>query len=271
MDAQTSASHSNPAPLGMNRRRLVQGLSAGLAAGCLGRVSADENSDQHPLVPAIRIARECAGHISALPGYSCIFAKKEVVDNHLIEQKMRLKIRHKPFSVYMYFEEPKAGREVIFVEGRNDNRLQVHETGLASLIGTLSLAPEDPRVKAENRHPITKAGILRTIEAQIAIWESELKYGEVSVKYLQDAKIGDLSCRVVESSHPEPRRQFAFQKTRLWIDVKSGYPVRLQQFAFPKKPDVPAPIVEDYTFTQINADVEFTDRDFDVANPDYNF
>lgn len=271
MDAQTSASQSNSVPLGMNRRRLVQGLSAGLAAGCLGRVSADENSEQHPLVPAIRIARECAGHVATLSGYSCIFAKKEVVDNHLIEQKIRLKIRHKPFSVYMYFEEPKAGREVIFVEGRNDNRLQVHETGLASLIGTLSLAPEDPRVKAENRHPITKAGILRTIEAQIAIWESELKYGEVSVKYLQDAKIGDLSCRVVESSHPEPRRQFAFQKTRLWIDVKSGYPVRLQQFAFPRKPDVPAPIVEDYTFTQINTDVELTDRDFDVANPDYNF
>jgi len=255
----------------MHRRSLLLGLSAGLTVGFPGRASADESNNQHPLVPAIRIARECAGQIAALTGYACIFAKKEVVDNHLIEQKIRLKIRHKPFSVYMYFEEPKAGREVIFVEGRNDNRLQVHETGLASLIGTLSLSPEDPRVKAENRHPITKAGIQRTIESQIAIWESELKYGEVSVKYLQDAKIGDLSCRVVESSHPEPRRQFAFQKTRLWIDVKSGYPVRLQQFAFPKKPDGPAPIVEDYTFTQINPGVEFTDRDFDVANPDYNF
>lgn len=256
---------------GIDRRGFVRGISAGLLTGCMRTVSADENSGQHPLVPAIRIARECVGQMAVLAGYSCIFAKKEVVENHLVEQKIRLKIRHKPFSVYMYFEEPKAGREVIFVEGQNDNKLQVHETGLASLIGTLSLSPEDPRVRAENRHPITKAGIVRTLEALIAIWESELKYGEVSVKYLQDAKVGEVSCRVIESSHPEPRRQFAFQKTRLWIDAKTGYPVRLQQFAFPKKPGGTAPVVEDYTYTELNTEVSLTDRDFDVANPEYNF
>lgn len=271
MDASISASQLRLTCRTFSRRQVLQSLSAGLFVGGLHRSSADEVSGQHPLVPAIRIARECAGQVAALAGYSCIFAKKEVVDNHLVEQKMRLKIRHKPFSVYMYFEEPRAGREVIFVEGRNDNRLQVHETGLASLIGTLSLSPEDPRVMSENRHPITKAGILRTVEALIAIWESELKYGEVSVKYLQDAKIGELSCRVVESSHPQPRRQFAFQKTRLWIDVRSGYPVRLQQFAFPRKPGTQGPVVEDYTFTELNTELKLTDRDFDVANPDYNF
>jgi hypothetical protein len=268
MDAETLLS---PQILpGCSRRGFFKGISAGILISGMPAAAADEGG-QHPLVPAIRIARECIGQLATFPGYSCTFAKKEVVENHLIEQKIRLKIRHQPFSVYMYFQEPKAGREVIFVEGRNDNKLQVHETGLASLIGTLSLSPEDPRVKSENRHPITKAGILRTIEAQIAIWESELKYGEVIVKYLQDAKVGDVLCRVVESSHPEPRRQFAFQKTRLWIDVKSGYPVRLQQFAFPKKPGTAGPVVEDYTFTEINTDVKLTDRDFDVSNPDYNF
>jgi hypothetical protein len=241
-----------------------------VGGGLLRDVAADESS-QHPLVAAIRIARQCAGRIAALPGYVCVFAKKEVVDDHLIEQTIKLKIRHKPFSVYMYFQEPKAGREVIFVEGRNENRLLVHETGLASLIGTLALSPEDPRVLAENRHPITKAGIVRTVEAQIANWESERKYGEVEVRYFEDAKVGDLVCRVVESSHPQPRKQFPFQMTRLWIDTATGFPVRLQQFAFPRKSGGKAPVVEDYTFTELKTDVELTDRDFDVENPEYNF
>lgn len=273
MDFQSGMSYE---PTGISRRGMLRWTSAGILAGCAGgRVTADDTAP-HPLVAAIRVARQSLGRIGAVSGYSCVFAKKEVVDDHLIEQTMTLKVRHKPFSVYMYFREPKAGREVIFVEGQNENRLLVHETGLASLIGTLALAPEDPRVRAENRHPITKAGIVRTLETQIAIWEGERKYGETEVRYFEDAKLGEMVCRVVESSHPQPRKQFAFQTTRLWIDVKTGYPVRLQQYAFPKKPGSKGPsgkgpLVEDYSFTELKTDVELTDRDFDVENPAYNY
>ena len=256
---------------GMSRRGVLRRVSAGFVAGAVGGVLSADEAAPHPLVAAIRIARQSVGRIAAHPGYSCVFAKKEVVDDHMIEQTITLKVRHKPFSVYMYFREPRAGREVIFVEGKNENRLLVHETGLASLIGTLALAPEDPRVRAENRHPITKAGIVRTVEAQIANWESERQYGETEVRYFEDAKIGEMVCRVVESSHPQPRKQFAFQTTRLWIEVKTGYPVRLQQYAFPKKLGSKGPLVEDYTFTELKTDVELTDRDFDVENPAYNF
>lgn len=254
-----------------SRRGFLQGITAGLFAGHAGAGLLADESAPHPLVAAIRIARQSVGRIAAHPGYSCVFAKKEVVDDHMIEQTIALKVRHNPFSVYMYFREPRAGREVIFVEGKNENRLLVHETGLASLIGTLALAPEDPRVRAENRHPITKAGIVRTVEAQMAIWESERQYGETEVRYFEDAKLGEMVCKVVESNHPQPRKQFAFQTTRLWIDVKTGYPVRLQQYAFPKKQGTKGPLVEDYSFTELKTDVELTDRDFDVENPAYNF
>ncbi len=238
-------------------------------------VRADEktgsNATEHPLAPALRHAKACLEKTQAMKGYECVFAKKEVVGKEMISQTMKMKVRQEPFSVYMYFLEPTKGREVIFVEGKNDNKLQVHETGFASLIGTLSLSPDDPRVMAENRHPITKAGISKLLESVIAQWEEETKFGETNVQYFEDAKVGDYKCRVIESSHPQPRKQFPLHMTRLWIEEKSGLAVRVQQFGFPTKKDQKPPIVEDYSFTNIKPEIRLSDRDFDTNNPSYNY
>ena len=222
-------------------------------------------------MPALRHAKGCLEKTQQMSGYECSFAKKEVVGNEMISQSMTMKVRHEPFSVYMKFVEPSAGREVIFVQGRNDNKLLVHETGFKALVGTLSLAPEDNLVMAENRYPITKAGIEMMLKTVIEQWEEESKYGETDVKYFEDAKVGEYVCRVIESSHPQPRKQFRFQMTRLWIDEKSGLAVRVQQFGFPRKKDQKSPIIEDYTFSNIKPEVRLTDRDFDTNNPSYNY
>ncbi len=263
---------------GRPQRRVFMGAMAAAGAAFLSgqpvAMSSDETGAEHPLKPALRVARDAHRRVLQMSGYECIFAKKEVVDDDLISQKMKLKIRHEPFSVYMLFQDPREGREVIFVSGQNDNKLLVHETGLASLIGTLSLSPEDSRVKAENRYPITKAGMANMVQAVIEQWEVESKYGECDVKYFSDAKIEKYekyNCRVIESSHPEPRRQFPFQITRLWIDEKTQLPVRVQQFRFPKKKDAKPPVIEDYLFTDVQPDLRLTDSDFDKDNPAYNF
>jgi outer membrane lipoprotein-sorting protein len=248
---------------------------AGFAASASGVSFAQEsaalNGAEHPLGPALRHATICLEKAQAMKGYECTFAKKEVVGSEMISQTMKMKVRHDPFSVYMYFLEPTEGREVIFVNGRNDNKLQVHETGLASLIGTLSLSPDDSRVMAENRYPITKAGLAKLVEAVIEQWKAESKYGETEVKYFEDAKFGEYTCRAIESSHPQPRKQFRFHVTRLWIDENSGLPVRVQQFGFPRKKDAKPPVIEDYMFTDIKPEVRLTDRDFDTSNPSYNY
>ena len=209
--------------------------------------------------------------VKKLSGYESKFTKTEVVGKQTVSQTIKIKVRHEPFSVYMYFAEPHAGREVIFVEGRNNNNLLVHEAGFASLIGTLELAPTGSQAMSENRYPITKAGIQKMMEAVIEQWEAETTYGETEVKYFEDAKIGSMKCRVIESSHPQPRKQFKFHITRVWIDVKSGLPVRVQQFGFPPKSGEKPPVIEDYTFSDIKAEVRLTDRDFDTKNPSYNY
>ena len=265
----------------LSRRNFVASLAAvgmigisrqsGIAEDGVAGAGEVSTSAEHPLVPALRHAKASIENVEKLTSYECVFTKKEVVGRQTISQTIKMKVRHEPFSVYMHFEEPHQGREVIFVDGKNNNNLLVHETGFASLIGTLELAPDGSQAMAENRYPITKAGIQKMMEAIVAQWEEETKYGETEVKYFEDAKIGEVQCRVIESSHPQPRKQFKFHMTRVWIEEKTGLPVRVQQFGFPVKSGAKPPVMEDYTFSNIKGEVRLTDRDFDTKNPSYNY
>jgi outer membrane lipoprotein-sorting protein len=244
-------------------------LIAGVSAN---PVQADEAAaKEHPLKPAIRYANECLARINEVPGYQASFFKREVVGNTMVTQTAIIKIRHEPFSVYLFFQNPHEGREVIYVDGKNRGNLLAHEAGLASLVGTLELAPNSTQAMSENRYPITMAGIANLAKAVVAQWEEETAFGEIDVKYYKNAKLGEMTCRVIESSHPQPRKQFKFHKTRLWIDTATGFPVKVEQFGFPRVAGAKPPIVEEYRFTDIKTDVRLTDQDFDPRNPRYNF
>jgi Protein of unknown function (DUF1571) len=255
------------------RRRIayaVAALTVLVAASQCSPLSAQEGKE-HPLAPAIKYAEQSHARAIGLGTYEASFQKRELVANSVINQHVRMKVRQQPFSVYMYFEAPHEGREVIYVDGRNNNNLLAHETGIASLIGTLELSPTGGQAMSENRYPITKAGIANLAKAVIEQWKKEQQYGETEVKYYKDAKVGKYSCKVIESTHPRPRRQFNFHMTRLWIDDESGLPVRVQQFGFPTSKNAKPPVIEDYIFSSIKSEVRLTDRDFDVNNPKYNF
>ncbi len=238
-----------------------------------GVVHAEESDEkkEHPLKPAIRYAKTCLEKVEALPGYTATFYKREVVGRTTVSQQMKIKIRHKPFSVYLYFEKPNAGREVLYVEGRNNGKLVAHEAGLLSIAGSMELAPTDSLAMSENRYPITMAGIANMVRETIKTWEEESKYGGTEVKYYKDAKLGNMTCRVIESIHPQPKTQFKNHKVRLWVDSTTGIPVRIQTYSFPKKTGDKPPVLEDYTFMNIKTDVRLSDADFDRNNSKYSF
>lgn len=233
---------------------------------------ADEaKTAQHPLVPAIKYAKACLEKVEALPGYEATFDKKEVVGTSTVSHKMKIKVRHKPFSVYLYFMAPHEGREVIYVEGKNNGKLIAHEAGLFSIAGAMELEPTSSMAMNENRYPITKAGIANTMKIMIAQWEKELKYGEVDVRYFKDAKLDNMNCRVIEASHPTPRKQFTSHKVRLWVDTATGIPVRMQKYGFPRRAGETAPLIEQYTFTNLKTGVRLSDADFSRNNSKYSF
>jgi hypothetical protein len=63
---------------------------------------------QHPLQPALELAQRGLSQLrSTIKDYSCTMVKRERIDGKLNDHEyMFAKVRHEPFSVYLYFLSP---------------------------------------------------------------------------------------------------------------------------------------------------------------------
>lgn len=225
---------------------------------------------KHPLLPAIEIAKQNRKVAVALKDYAATFSKRERIGRQLLQQTMFMKFRAEPMSVYMKFLAPNAGREVLYVAGQNNDQLLVHETGFRGLAGTLSFPLNHPTVMAENRHPMNQLGFVNLLNLQIAQWELETKYNETDVK-ISDVKLGEQTCQLIETSHPQARKQFRFQKQKLYFDAQTKLPARVESYGFPGTAGEESPLMEEYTYTNVQTNLGFTDADFSRRNRQYGF
>ena len=227
----------------------------------------------HPLYRPLEMAYESRQALDNVKDYQAVFVKRELIGRKVQTSTMNLKLREEPFSVYLLFKDPNKGREVIFVNGKYKNQLQVHETGIKAVVGTVSLDPKGDMAMDGNKYPVTMIGMRKMLEKIIAQWEEEGKYGETTVLFYdpKDTKLGDRPCAAIEASHPQPRSQFKFQKTLLFLDAETNLPIGVQQYGFPGKRDKQSPLVEEYTYGQLKLNANLTDRDFDTTNPAYAY
>jgi hypothetical protein len=248
---------------------LVSGLPYCPAPACAQAVQVDPN---HPLYQPLQHAYQARKALETVRDYEAVFSKRELIGRQYAKATMRLKIREAPYSVYMLFDTPYKGREVLYVDGKNKGMILAHEEGFKKIAGTVSLAPDSDTAMEGNKYPITMIGLRNLVDRVIAQWEEESQFGEVDVVYRPNNTIGGTTeCKVIESTHPRPRKQFKFHLTRLFIEKETGLPVRVEQYGFPKAEGQPPPLVEEYTYTQIQTNLGLTDRDFDHTNPNYAF
>ena len=241
------------------------GLAVVSGGSLADTAQAQEPPRQHPLVKAIRYAEVGAKTAEAMPHYTAKLRRREVVNGKPVESLADVKIRHEPFAVYMKFtDEEQAGRQVLYAAGANGNKMLVRDaSGLKSLAGTMELAPDSALVLARSRHQITECGLANLARGVIARWELEKKYGECDVRYFADAKQADgRPAVVIEVTHPTPRREFRYAKTRLWMDKETKLPVRVQNYEFRRGGGDPV-LVEDYTYSGVNTSAALSAMDFD--------
>ncbi len=230
---------------------------------------------EHPLMPALRWAQQGVESIRRIEDYSCTLVKRERIDGELRDHEwMYVKIRHRPFSIYTRFLKPKEleGREAIYVEGRNDGKIQAHTTGrLWKLIGTVSLSPTSPIAMKGNRYPITEMGMLNLTERLIEVGLQDCQYGECDVKVIENAKINKRPCTCIQVVHPVPRRNFLFHMARIYVDNELNLPTRYEAYDWPEEEGGEPVLTEEYTYLNIKINQGFTDKDFDPKNPEYSY
>ncbi len=248
------------------------------------QVELDAEKDSHPLLPTLQIARDGYQRVvNEVRDYTCVMVKREHVAGQLRGPEFIFaKVRHEqrddkgvvsPFSIYMKFKGPASvkNREVLFVRGRDDDRLIVRNGGKRLAFLTFTLEPASPLAMMGSRYPITEFGIKRLIERMIVLGKRELAYQECEVEIRDGVTLDDQVCKCIEVKHPVQRDHFQYHLVKIYIDDKLQLPIRFESYAWPEDgSDVPI-LQEEYTYHDIKLNVGLTDADFQRDNPDYRF
>jgi hypothetical protein len=225
-------------------------------------------------MPALRWAKAAVPRIEKICDYSCTFVQRERTDAGLGPYKvLRLKVRHEPFSVYVHFDAPQdvRGQEVIYVAGRNNGNLLAHGVGLKALVGTVSLDPRGAIAMQGSRHPITEIGILNFARRMIRVLESDARDPQYQVQHFAGAKVHGRSCTCMQFVHPAPGPGIPYYLARVYVDDELSVPVRGETYLWPTQRGGEPVLIQEYTYLNLRMNSGFTDRDFDVNNPQYRF
>jgi hypothetical protein len=231
---------------------------------------------EHPLDPSIRFAKAGLERIRAnIKDYSCTLVKQERIGNELYPQEyMYAEVRNRkvengkivqPLSVYMYFLRPEKvkGREVIYVEGQNENKLVAHgSTPVERIVGAVQLDPTGAMAMKGNRYPITEVGLENLVVKLIEKAERDRQYGECTVSIKPGVKINDRGCTLMEVVHPTPRPHFDFNIARVYLDDELHLPVRYEAYTWPTRPNGQPELTECYTYLNLKVNVGLEDKNF---------
>ena len=176
---------------------------------------------EHPFMPCLRVMRGSLGTLDQrIADYSATFTKVERLNGTLGDpQQMQVRVRHRPFSIYMKFVQPNPGQEVLYVENQNDGKLVALASGWKRRIGKLNLDPNGAMAMRDQRYPITKAG--------------DPQSGSRTGRH---GRVGREVRRV--RRHPQPQRE---DRRPSGHDGRSPPPGAAEEFPLPQGADLPRP------------------------------
>ncbi|TWU25931.1 DUF1571 domain-containing protein [Bythopirellula polymerisocia] len=227
---------------------------------------------EHPLMPAMRVAQEGLVRIdTTIADYSAMLIKEERIDGVLSPKEVAfIKVRHQPFSVYMFFLQPHKGRECLYNSGPNNTKglLNARDCGFKKRLGVFELDPDGRLAMNGQKYPIYKLGVRNLVTELIDVANNDTQFGECEVQTKQSV-INGRAATLIEVVHPVPRQNFRFYKAELFIDNELKLPIRYASYMWPQQPGQEPPLEEAYTYVNIKLNNGYTDADFDKENVEY--
>ncbi len=285
-DAGLSASSRGPKTTGLSVRGNLAdlGSGAGLTQDELRkRVQGAMQTSRMALELHVAMLELGRRRMEAIPDYEAVMVRQERLDGgSLLDlQTMELKLRHTPLSIYMKWAEGgDVGRELLFVDGQNDNRMLVKLGGGKKLLPTVKVDPEGILAMGEARHPVTSAGILQLCDKILAFRRRDLASSSgVRWQLVPDQKFDNRPCHCFIAEYDSPQVEPVYRKSLVYVDQEFSLPVCLKAYGWPME-GMPnddqnqldeSTLLEYYGYTQIRLEHRLTDTDFDKGNANYKF
>ncbi len=197
--------------------------------------------------------------------YTATFIKQQRIGGELQKKEEIFMKFKKPFCIYYKWINPDGGKEVIYVDGKNKNRLIAHLGGVASFFPIAKwFKPTDSLAMAGNRYPITRSGIGNAIDSLIGQFKLAQESNELSVAYLGIEIIDGRRTHVIARRLPKDKK-YACYLSIINIDIETKLPIRIASL------DWDFTIKDIYYYKNLKINQGLTDQDFDPNNKKYRF
>ena len=243
----------------------VLGFVLCTAVGAVQQPAPPSGDTVAPLDEPLRLIAEARQVMREIGDYSCVLIKRERIGGQMMpENVIALKVRARPFSVYMRWQDPQEqdGQEACFVAGKNGNKMRVHPNGGLALLGWVTLDQRDPRALKTTRHAIAEAGLSNLIERYAAAWGAERSLGQTQVQ-LAEYEYNKRCCTRVEVAHPaRTLGQYEYFRTVIYFDRETKLPIRVECYDYPRRADDPGELIEVYSYINLRCNVGLGDETF---------
>ena len=214
--------------------------------------------------------------------YRAVFMKQECISGTLTDmQEIQIKVKQEPFSVYMQWTKCMEGREVLYVDGQNENKMLVHLEGVQGrLTGTLKLDPEGMLAMRESRHPIMEVGLKNLVLQVLGYRKKEAEKSLGSNCYCLDNQVEyGRKCILFVTEYTTPEVSKDYRKSMVYIDRETYLPVTVRNFGWGSSSDSDLTsaeldkqtLLESYSYVNPTFEAPMVAADFDPSNSVYNF
>ncbi|MEW4567657.1 DUF1571 domain-containing protein [Tautonia sp. JC769] len=223
----------------------------------------------------LEFMEQAVRRLDRVEGYSANLTRQERIQGELgPEQSLRIKVQHDPFAVYLRFEAPRAGKEALYHEGRFENHLLAHNGDWTRrFFPRLKVDPYGPIALADNRHPITEAGLAHL--SRKLLHYRKLDLNDPMAETILDREVDEDGKLWYSSTHSHASyaddRPFAYVEIRYCPELL--IPLHIVSYDWPQPgcDDGELQLAERYHYEDVNLDASFSAIDFDPTNPDYGF
>jgi hypothetical protein len=251
-------------------------------AGSEADSSATTEADRVAMLMNLALLEQGRRRLAECADYTCTLFKQERISGELTDgQSIELKLRHRPFSVYMKWGSGDKGREALYVEGADDNRLTVHPGGWkARIVPAIKIDPEGALALSEARHPVTMVGLIKLCDEITVRRKNELAHRlPVHCRLLENEVVNDRPSYGFVSTYLDRKCSEDYRKSIHYVDKEWLIPICVKNYAWPEAKQTfaddnaldEATLVEHYAYSELQFNQRLAAQDFDRANEAYGF
>jgi hypothetical protein len=209
---------------------------------------AAESIDYMGLLP--KAAKAC----DSVHDYTSTFYKKELINGKMNEGKAILRFKRPKYIYTHWLEGDLEGVEAVYIEGQNNNKINVHKKGILGFI-KMSVDPFGSMAMKGNRHPITQAGLAYLIDESMRNRLLGLKNGDAVFTYEGVKVVNGHHTDVVKSVYPKDKGYYCHISYH-YYDRATSLPIKLTNYGWNNE------LLEEYIYDDLKTNVDLTEKDF---------